>query len=53
MAEPVVVSKKHFYLSLVKSAIRIGAGITLAMGMFYVAGLLFVGAEIFGIVEEL
>jgi hypothetical protein len=47
------VSKKNFYLSLVKSALRIGAGITLALGMFYVAGMLFVGAEIFSIVEEL
>lgn len=46
-------SKRHFYLSIVKSLLRIGAGATLAFGMFYAAGVLFVAAEIFGIVEEL
>ena len=33
MAEPVDVSKKHFYISLVKSAVRIVAG-----GAFVYAG---------------
>ena len=33
MAEPVDVSKKHFYISLVKSAVRIVAG-----GAFIVGG---------------
>ena len=32
MAEPVDPSKKHFYISLVKSAVRIVAGIMLVMG---------------------
>lgn len=51
--EPQDVSKKHFYISLVKSVIRIGAGISLVMGNFVVAGVLFIVAEILGIAEEL
>ena len=54
MAEPVDVSKKHFYISLVKSATRIlGCVVALATGSW---GWLAVGllvAEILGIVEEL
>jgi hypothetical protein len=53
MAEPVDVSKKHFYISLVKSAVRIVAGIALFMGSYAAAGVLFIGAEILGIAEEL
>ena len=53
MAEPVDVSKKHFYISLVKSAVRIVAGIALFMGEYAVAGMLFIGAELLGIAEEL
>ena len=41
MAEPVDPSKKHFYISIVKSLVRI------------VAGALFIVAEVLGIVEEL
>lgn len=51
--EPVDVSKKHFYISMVKSVVRIGAGVALFMGMFALAGALFVGAELLGIAEEL
>ena len=43
----------HFYVSLVKSAIRIGAGIALIMGRLVWAGALLIGAEVLGIVEEL
>ena len=53
MAEPVDVSKKHFYISLVKSGVRIGAGVALLMGSFLWAGILLIGAEVLGIVEEL
>ena len=60
--QPKDTSKGHFYVSLVKSALRIVAGAALiATGVstfhydtFVVcAGVLFVAAEILGIVEEL
>ena len=51
--EPKDVSKKHFYISLIKSAVRIGAGGFLITGNFVVAGILLVVAEVLGIVEEL
>jgi len=54
MAEPVDVSKKHFYLSMAKSGIRLaGCGIafaTNAIGWFVI---LFAIAELIGIAEEL
>ena len=53
MAEPVDVSKKHFYISLVKSAVRIAAGGVLITGNVVAAGALLIGAEILGIAEEL
>lgn len=53
MAEPVDVSKKHFYISLVKSAVRIAAGILLIRGNLVGAGALLIGAELLGILEEL
>ena len=45
--------KSHLYISLVKSVLRIGAGVTLCAGLFYWAGILFVVAEVLGIVEEI
>jgi len=51
--EPVDVSKKHFYISLVKSGVRIGAGIALLLGEVLAAGILLIAAEILGIAEEL
>ena len=51
--EPKDPSKKHFYISMVKSAIRIGAGGFLVIGDLIVAGTLLVIAEILGIAEEL
>lgn len=60
--QPKDTSKGHFYVSLVKSALRIVAGSALvASGLstfhydtFVIgAGVLFVAAEILGIVEEL
>lgn len=46
-------SKWHFRISLVKSGLRIGAGITLIQGLIVPAGVLFIIAEILGIAEEL
>lgn len=43
----------HFYISIVKSVVRIAAGIALIMGSLKWGGLGLVFAEILGIVEEL
>ncbi len=51
--QPKDTSKGHFYVSLVKSGLRIGAGITLIQGLIVPAGVLFIAAEILGIVEEI
>jgi hypothetical protein len=62
MVEPVDVSKKHFYISLVKSAVRIVAGIAFVIGGYYLeewgtwimaGGALLIAAEVLGIAEEL
>ena len=54
MAEPVDPSKKHFYISLVKSATRIaGCVIALATGAWGGLALGLLVAEVLGIVEEL
>ena len=61
MAEPVDVSKKHFYISLVKSAVRITAGIAFVGVLFTpvgvapiaIGGALLIAAEVLGILEEL
>jgi hypothetical protein len=46
-------SKKHFYISIVKSGFRLGACYSLFFGNFVGAAVLFGIAEILGIVEEL
>ena len=51
--KPKDTSKGHFYVSIVKSAVRIAAGAALIMGAFVVTGALIIVAEILGIVEEL
>lgn len=51
--EPVDPSRKHFYISMVKSVIRIGAGVFLWMGILPWAAALFIFAECLGIAEEL
>jgi len=51
--EPVDVSRKHFYVSLAKSAVRIVAGVFLIQGNLVLAGLFLIAAEGLGIVEEL
>lgn len=51
--QPKDTSKGHFYVSIVKSAVRIAAGVALIMGAFVVTGALIILAEVLGIVEEL
>jgi hypothetical protein len=51
--QPKDTSKGHFYVSLVKSAIRIVAGGCLISGNLVFAGAGFILAEVLGIVEEL
>ena len=46
-------STKHFWISMVQSLIRIGAGGFLLMGDLFIAGSLLIFAEILGIAEEL
>ena len=54
MAEPVDVSKKHFYISLVKSAVRItGCVVALATASWGWLALGFLVGEVLGIAEEL
>ncbi len=43
----------HFYVSMVKSVIRMLAGAALIVGSIAAAGVLVIVAEILGIVEEL
>jgi hypothetical protein len=45
--------KKHLYISLAKSVIRIGAGVALILGFPLWCGVGIVAAEALGIVEEL
>ena len=51
--QPKDTSMGHFYVSIIKSAVRIAAGAALIMGSFAVCGWLIILAEILGIVEEL
>lgn len=51
--QPKDTSQGHFYVSLVKSALRIGAGVFLCSGMLVSAGVLLIVAELGGILEEL
>jgi hypothetical protein len=51
--QPKDTSRGHFYVSLVKSGLRIIAGLALAQGLFFEAGAFLIAAEILGIVEEI
>ena len=51
--QPRDTSRGHFYVSLVKSALRIVAGGNLVLGNLFWAGTFLILAEILGIVEEL
>lgn len=50
--QPKDTGKGHFYVSLVKSATRIAAGVALVAGLFVATGALLILAEILGIIEE-
>ena len=43
----------HFRISLIKSGLRVLAGLALILSDITLSGILFVGAELFGILEEL
>ena len=45
-------SKKHFIISLIKSAVRIASAIDLSLGNLWYAGVLLLIAEVLGIIEE-
>ena len=45
--------KLHLRVSLIKSALRIGAGIALIPTPYWIVGALLIAAEVLGIVEEL
>jgi len=45
--------KGHFYVSLIKSCLRIVAGVLLINGNFVLCGIFFILAEGLGILEEL
>lgn len=51
--QPKDTSRGHFYVSLVKSILRITAGGALIAGFVVHAGVLLIVAEVLGIVEEL
>lgn len=51
--QPKDTSKGHFYVSLVKSFLRIAAGAALCIYGLPIVGGLFIAAEVLGIVEEL
>ena len=51
--QPKDTSKGHFYVSLVKSFVRVGAGVALIMYGLPIAGGLLIAAEVLGVVEEL
>ena len=51
--QPKDTSRGHFYVSLVKSVLRIGAGASLILIGLLEAGWLLIAAEVLGIVEEL
>ena len=52
-SEQVGLSMNHKNISFVKSGFRIAAGGALIYGNIPVAGLLFIAAEVLGIVEEM
>ena len=51
--QPKDTSRGHFYVSIMKSFIRIFAGMALIDGSLIIAGVSFIIAELLGIVEEL
>jgi glycosyltransferase A (GT-A) superfamily protein (DUF2064 family) len=45
--------EKHLKLSLIKSAFRVLAGVSIVLGLVVIGGALLIAAEIIGIAEEL
>ena len=43
----------HFWISMVKSGVRIAAGVMLCVGDVWKAGALLIVAEVLGVAEEL
>lgn len=43
----------HFRISIVKSALRMAAGVALCRSDIWIAGVLFILAEVLGVLEEL
>ena len=50
--QPKDTSKGHFYVSIVKSGMRIAAGLRLIQGDIFGAGVFLIIAEVLGILEE-
>ena len=46
-------TNSHFWISMIKSGVRIAAGVMLCLGDIWKAGVLLIIAEILGIAEEL
>ena len=46
-------TNSHFWISMIKSGVRIAAGVMLCLGDIWKAGALLIIAEVLGIVEEL
>jgi len=46
-------TNSHFWISMIKSGVRITAGVMLCLGDIWKAGALLIIAEVLGIVEEL
>lgn len=51
--QPKDTSKGHFYVSLVKSFLRVVAGVFLIKGDLVGAGVFLITAEVLGVIEEL
>jgi len=51
--QPKDTSKKHFYISLVKSGVRVIAGYCLITNHLVSAGIVLILAELLGILEEI
>ena len=51
--QPKDTSRGHFYVSLVKSGMRVAAGLLLMRGSLIGAGVFLIIAEVLGILEEL
>jgi hypothetical protein len=51
--QPQDTSRGHFYVSIIKSFVRIFAGMALINNSLVIAGVSFIIAELLGIVEEL